>query len=31
MTPGTYSLFFTIGMPWDVMSTPAKARLTITN
>jgi hypothetical protein len=30
MTPGTYSLFFTIGMPWDEMSTPTSARLTIT-
>lgn len=29
-TPGIYSLFFTLGIPWDVMSTPTSARVTIT-
>jgi hypothetical protein len=28
-TPGTYSLFFTLGYPWSEMTTPTSARLTV--
>ncbi|HEY8814958.1 MAG TPA: hypothetical protein VIP57_07630 [Candidatus Dormibacteraeota bacterium] len=27
--PGTYSLFFTLGYPWNEMTTPTSARLTV--
>lgn len=29
--PGTYSLFFTLGFPWDGMNTPVSATVTITD
>ncbi len=31
LTPGAYTLFFTVGYPWSEMTTPTSARLTVTH